>query len=166
MRAASTRKDDSSPGNRGRSVCPNALIPRLDRQKNRAAIALDQDCNRLARGQIPGTLVKVIHRGHAAIVQHADHIAFAYPRCAGRTIILCTDLDVDIADLSFASYQIELLGKMLGAADLMAQLADPRYLEKLQFLYREFRESGMGNYESELDIFQNAVFFYDIFDQP
>jgi hypothetical protein len=83
---------------------------------------------------------------------------------AGRTIILCTDLDVDIADLSFASYQIELLGKMLGAADLMAQLADPRYLEKLQFLYREFRESGMGNYESELDIFQNAVFFYDIFD--
>ena len=83
---------------------------------------------------------------------------------AGRTIILCTDLDVDIADLSFASYQIELLGKMLGAADLMAQLADPMYLEKLQFLYREFRESGMGNYESELDILQKAVFFYDIFD--
>jgi len=83
---------------------------------------------------------------------------------AGRTIILCTDLDVDIADLSFASYQIELLGKMLGAADLMAQLADPMYLEKLQFLYREFRESGMGNYESELDILQKAVVFYDIFD--
>ena len=83
---------------------------------------------------------------------------------AGRTIILCTNLDVDIAGLSFASYQIELLGKMLGAADLMAQLADLRYLEKLQFLHREFRESGMGDYESELDIFQNAVFFYDIFD--
>ena len=83
---------------------------------------------------------------------------------AGRTIMLCTDLDVDIADLSFASYQIELLGKMLGAADLMAQLADPMYLEKLQFLYREFRESGMGNYESELDILQKAVVFYDIFD--
>ena len=83
---------------------------------------------------------------------------------AGRTIMLCTDLDVDIADLSFASYQIELLGKMLAAADLMAQLADPMYLEKLQFLHREFRESGMGNYESELDILQKAVVFYDIFD--
>ena len=83
---------------------------------------------------------------------------------AGRTIILCTNLDVDLSDLSFASHQIELLGKMLGAADLMAQLADFRYLEKLHFLYHEFRESGVGDYKSELDIFQKAVFFYDIFD--
>jgi hypothetical protein len=83
---------------------------------------------------------------------------------AGRTIIFCTNLDVDMAGLSFASYQVESLGKMLSAADLMAQLADRMYLEKLQFLYREFREAGVGNYESELDILRQAVVFYDIFD--
>ena len=83
---------------------------------------------------------------------------------AGRTIILCTDMDNDIATIAFASAQIQLLGKLLGTADLMAQLAEETYLEKLLYLYYECKEAGIGVYENEVDILRKAVDFYDVFE--
>jgi hypothetical protein len=82
---------------------------------------------------------------------------------AGRAIILCTDMDTDISLISFSSARVELLGKMLGAADLMAQLADRRYLEKLLFLYHECKEAGIADYENEVDILHKAVAFFDFY---
>ena len=84
---------------------------------------------------------------------------------AGRVIILCTDMDTDITTIAFPSPQIELMGKLLGAADLMAQLAERKYLEKLLYLYYECKEAGVGDYESELDILRKAVNFYDFFEE-
>lgn len=84
---------------------------------------------------------------------------------AGRTMILCTDLAVDISTIVFPSTKVELLGKMLGAADLMAQMADRTYLEKLLFLYYEFREAGVGDYESEVDFLRKTIGFYDFIAQ-
>ncbi len=79
-----------------------------------------------------------------------------------RTMILCTDVAVDISTIiAFPSARIELLGKMLGAADLLAQMADRTYLEKLLFLYYEFREAGIGVYESQIDLLRKTVRFYD-----
>ncbi|MEA3279350.1 MAG: hypothetical protein U9Q38_01945 [Thermodesulfobacteriota bacterium] len=83
---------------------------------------------------------------------------------AGQLMILCTDLTVDVPGMVFPSYQIELLSKMLGAADLLAQMADRTYLEKLLFLYREFKEAGVGGYENEVDLLQKTVGFYDFID--
>jgi hypothetical protein len=80
---------------------------------------------------------------------------------AGRTMILCTDLAVDITAVKFPSSCFELLGKMLGAADLLAQMADRAYLEKLLFLYHEFREAQMGGYKSEVDLLRKTIGFYD-----
>jgi hypothetical protein len=80
----------------------------------------------------------------------------------GRTIIACTDMALDISTLSFASAEIELLGRMLAAADLLSQLADRAYLEKLPLLYKECKEAGIGDYRDELDLIQKAVAFYDI----
>ena len=82
----------------------------------------------------------------------------------GRAIILCTDMDTDITTIAFPSLQIALLGKLLGAADLMAQLAEQTYLEKLLYLYYECKEAGVGDYESEVDILRKAVNFYDVFE--
>ena len=79
-------------------------------------------------------------------------------------MVLCTDLAVDLADIDFASPEIELLGKVLGAADLVAQMADRSYLEKLLFLYNEFKEAGIGGYESHLDLLHKTVGFYDYVD--
>lgn len=83
---------------------------------------------------------------------------------AGRAIILCTDMDTDITTIAFPSPQIELLGKLLGTADLMAQLAEQTYLEKLLYLYYECKEAGVGDYESEVDILRKSVNFYNVFE--
>ncbi len=80
---------------------------------------------------------------------------------AGQTMILCTDLAVDISNIAFLSSKVELLGKMLGAADLLAQMSDRKYLEKLLFLYYEFKEGKVGDYESEVDLLRKTVGFYD-----
>jgi hypothetical protein len=77
-----------------------------------------------------------------------------------RTMILCTDLSVDISQMEFPSLQIELLGKMLGAADLLSQMADRAYLERLRFLYSEFKEADVGGYESVVDLLKRTVPFY------
>jgi hypothetical protein len=79
----------------------------------------------------------------------------------GRVMILCTDLSVNIASIEFSSKETELLGKMLGAADLLAQMADRTYLCKLLFLYHEFREGKVGDYENEVDLLRKTVGFFD-----
>ena len=57
------------------------------------------------------------------------------------------------------------MGRMLSSADLMAQLADRFYLEKLMFLYKEHTEAGFGDHQSALSFLHEAVEFYDIFEQ-
>lgn len=79
----------------------------------------------------------------------------------GSFLIRCTDLTVDIAAISSPSSEINLLGKLLGAADLIAQMADHIYLEKLLFLYHEFREGQIGNYTGEVDLLQKTLGFYE-----
>jgi len=78
-----------------------------------------------------------------------------------QAIILCTNLSVDISTIYFSSDRTCLLGKIMGAADMLAQMADRIYLEKLLFLYHEFRESGVGGYEGELDLLRKTIGFFE-----
>lgn len=80
---------------------------------------------------------------------------------AGRAMILCTDLSVDMASIEFPDERVEQLGKMLGTVDLLAQMADRSYLEKLLFLFHEFSEARVGDYTSEVDLLKKTVDFYD-----
>jgi hypothetical protein len=61
-----------------------------------------------------------------------------------------------------ASLQETTASVILGAADLIAQMADRVYLEKLLFLYYEFREAGIDGYATEFDIIRKTVGFYEI----
>ena len=79
----------------------------------------------------------------------------------GRTMILCTDIRVEITASLFSSSSVELLGRVLNAADLLAQMADRIYLEKLLFLYHEYKEGNTGNYESEVDLLRKTIGFYE-----
>ena len=79
-----------------------------------------------------------------------------------RDMILCTDLMADIPAINFSTVKIELLGKILGTADLIAQMADRTYLEKLLFLYHEFREAEMGNFKNEIDFLHQTLNFFEI----
>ena len=80
---------------------------------------------------------------------------------ACQNMILCTDLDLDVSTIEFPSAEVEFLSKMLGTADLLAQMADRAYLEKLLFLYHEFKEAKMDEYESEVDLLRKTINFYD-----
>jgi hypothetical protein len=79
-----------------------------------------------------------------------------------RDMILCTDLMAEIPEINFSSEQIELLGKMLGTADLIAQMADHTYLEKLLFLFHEFREAEIGNFKNEVDFLHHTLHFFEV----
>jgi hypothetical protein len=81
---------------------------------------------------------------------------------AGCLVILCTDLAVNPAEVDFSSKDTAFIGKMLGAADLLAQMSARTYLEKLLFLYREFEEARVGGYQSEVDFLKQTVAFYDL----
>jgi len=83
----------------------------------------------------------------------------------GRAMILFTDLSVPPEQIAFESATGKFLGRMLGAADLLAQLSDRTYLEKLLFLYREFKEAGVGGYSGERHLLEQTVEFYDTVSQ-
>ena len=75
-------------------------------------------------------------------------------------IIMCTILSLEIKDIPFRSTDIKMLGKIVGSADLLAQMADREYLEKLFMLFKEFEEAGMPGYGSELELLQKTQDFY------
>jgi hypothetical protein len=79
-----------------------------------------------------------------------------------RDMILCTDLMAEIPAISFSNPRIELLGKILATADLIAQMADRTYLEKLLFLYHEFREANVGNFKNALDFYHQTLHFFEL----
>jgi len=107
-----------------------------------------------------------VQRSMDFLKRHGSELGLSYEEIAeGHSIILCTDLAVDISTIAFTSAKVELLGKMLGSADLLAQMADRTYLEKLLFLYYEFKEAGFGDYESELDLLRKTIAFYDFIAQ-
>ena len=77
-------------------------------------------------------------------------------------LIRCTGLSVDLDTISFDSDDERFAGCLLGTADLMGQMSDRAYLEKLIFLYNEFREAGIPGFNTEFDILRKTVDFYEI----
>lgn len=78
-----------------------------------------------------------------------------------KHMIMATVLNGKFANIPFRVQQIELLAKIVGAADLMAQVADRLYLEKLLLLYREFVEAGIVEFKSEFDLLEKTNDFYE-----
>ncbi len=77
-------------------------------------------------------------------------------------IIQSTGISVKIDSIPFSSSEIKIAGTMLGTADLLGQMSDRVYLEKLLFLYYEFREAGIPGFNTEYDIIRKTVDFYEV----
>jgi hypothetical protein len=75
-------------------------------------------------------------------------------------LIKCTNLNIEIKDIPFRSNEIETLGKIVGSADLLAQMADRHYLEKLILLFKEFEEAGIPGFDSEGELLEKTEGFY------
>jgi hypothetical protein len=87
------------------------------------------------------------------------------PEQAARVgrMILGTDLSRPITDLELECRRDdERQGiEILAAADLLGQMSDRAYIEKLLFLYYEFREAGIEGYNSAFDILKKTAGFYE-----
>ena len=75
-------------------------------------------------------------------------------------LIKCTNLKIEVTDISFRSEEVENLGKIVGSADLLAQMADRHYLEKLILLFKEFEEAGIPGFASEKELLEKTEWFY------
>lgn len=75
-------------------------------------------------------------------------------------MIQCTILNLDPKNIPFVSEQMALLGRIVGSADLIAQLADPTYLEKLRLLFLEFEEAKLPGFASEMELIMKTEAFY------
>ncbi len=75
-------------------------------------------------------------------------------------LIMCTILNLPPKEIPFKSPEIETLGKIVGTADLMAQIADRYYIEKLLLLFQEFQEAGIPDFATELDLLKKTEGFY------
>jgi hypothetical protein len=63
--------------------------------------------------------------------------------------------------IEFADERERMLGRIVATADITGQMADRIYLEKLLFLYLEFREANFGSYQSMYDLLCQTNHFYE-----
>ena len=112
-----------------------------------------------------GTGAKYTKTHVSRSVEFTAKHATAFGLDAGRakrigTLILGTDLAIPWDKLPYETAEDRLAASVLAAADLLGQMADRTYLEKLLFLYYEFREAGFGGYNSAFDILRKTSAFY------
>jgi hypothetical protein len=96
---------------------------------------------------------------------------FAYTEFSSRDLDYCggcgncTGLETRIGEIRFESSQHQAVGWMLGTADLLGQMADRIYLERLPFLYLEYNEAGVPGFESEIDLLKKTPAFWEFTQQ-
>lgn len=77
-------------------------------------------------------------------------------------VMLCTDPAQKFSRIDFPDAHTRLLAQIVGTADLTGQMADRTYLEKLLFLYLEFKEAHFGNYQNMHDMLRQTQKFYEL----
>ncbi|MHC1728231.1 MAG: hypothetical protein AB9866_19865 [Syntrophobacteraceae bacterium] len=145
---------------RGRVVTPGNLILGL-------IAALFHDSGYIQRNdEISGTGAKFtlghIDRSIAFLEKYARlHIYLETDLPALRNFLRCTGLDVEVKNIAFGSGEHELIGKALGTADLLGQMADRTYLERLPLLFHEFCEGGVPGFKDEIDLIKKTPGFWE-----
>ena len=76
-------------------------------------------------------------------------------------LIKSTDINIPYNEMKFESYGEKIAAAILATSDILGQMSSRVYLEKLLFLYYEFREAGIPGYASEFDILLKTRDFYD-----
>lgn len=76
-------------------------------------------------------------------------------------IIACTRIGTVVEQLPFPNAASRFLGQCVGTSDLLAQMADRVYLEKLLLLHREFTEAGIPGFDTETDLLKKTAAFYE-----
>jgi hypothetical protein len=75
-------------------------------------------------------------------------------------IIRCTDLNCEPEQGSFPDEEIKLAGQVVGSADILAQMADRYYLERLPFLFQEQKAGEEHQYDTPIELMEHTTQFY------
>jgi len=77
-------------------------------------------------------------------------------------MIKSTHLAYDFNSIEFNNDAEKITAAILSSADLVGQMSNRDYLERLLFLYYEFREANIPGYETEFDILRKTLAFYEM----
>ena len=77
-------------------------------------------------------------------------------------MMLSTNHMGEFDEINFPDERVRLLGQIVATADLIGQMSDRTYLEKLLYLYLEFKEANLGNYQSMYDLLRKTRNFYEL----
>jgi len=78
-----------------------------------------------------------------------------------ESMIYCTDPAHPPSQIQFSDEKTRLLGQLIATADLVGQMADRTYLEKLLFLFFEFKEANLGNFHNLPQLLRGTRQFYE-----
>ncbi|MGV8933831.1 MAG: hypothetical protein ACOH1I_04375 [Gallionellaceae bacterium] len=92
------------------------------------------------------------------VLEHNLPSAYAQPL---EFLMNSTNPAIDFSSIVFPDERTKMLSQIVGSADIVGQMADRTYLEKLLFLYLEFKEAHFGNYASLHDLLRQTKDFYD-----
>ena len=84
-----------------------------------------------------------------------DFITFLEP------MMLSTSPALPFSGISFPDARCRLLAQIVGTADMVGQMADRAYLEKLLFLCLEFKEAKFGHYQNLHSMLCQTKSFYE-----
>ncbi|HTX72949.1 MAG TPA: HD domain-containing protein [Rectinemataceae bacterium] len=103
-----------------------------------------------------------VDRSVAFVLRHAGQLRIGTERAEriGR-IILGTDIGRTWIGLHFEDDVERRAAAILASADLLGQMSDRAYLEKLLFLYYEFLEARIEGYGTAFDILRKTADFYE-----
>jgi hypothetical protein len=76
-------------------------------------------------------------------------------------IMQSTDHRMEFREIAFPNERIRLLGQIVATADIVGQMSDRNYLEKLLYLYLEFDEAEIGGYQGANDLLRKSINFYE-----
>lgn len=86
------------------------------------------------------------------------------PEVTGKVtdMILGTEYNRPFSQIEFDCERTRMLACIVATADIAGQMADRIYLEKLLFLYLEFKEANFGSYQSMYDLLCQTHRFYEM----
>ena len=103
------------------------------------------------------------HEERSIIFMERHHREFGIPKPDLPILtrfIRATDLKQPFDGIPFTVPQERDAAALLATADLIGQMSDRDYLEKLLFLYYEFKEAGIPGFRSEYDVLRKTGDFY------
>jgi hypothetical protein len=107
-----------------------------------------------------------VQRSREFMNRHGAEIGLSREEVAAAAVmVLYTDITKELPDSRLTSPTVQLLGRLLNAADLLGQMADRVYLEKLLFLYHEYKEGHVGEYDGEVDLIRKTPAFMEYMTQ-